>query len=94
MRAKSCTHARSVVEDTVDEERRLMYVGITRAKRRLIITFAGSRSRFGTRMASMPSRFLFEMSGQELPPGWQPYTPGGQKAKKKAARRKATRGKR
>lgn len=65
-------HQRSVDEDTVDEERRLMYVGITRAMHRLVITYTASRSKFGATAESMPSRFLFEMTGQEPPEGWRP----------------------
>ena len=72
-------HKRSIEEDTVDEERRLMYVGITRAKRRLVLTLTASRSQYGTRAESMPSRFLFEMTGQSPPEGWRPWgsTPKG-----------------
>jgi len=46
----------------LEEERRLFYVGATRAKRSLYISFAGNRGRFGD-MDSMPSRFI-----KELPP--------------------------
>jgi DNA helicase II / ATP-dependent DNA helicase PcrA len=63
-------HARSVVEDTIEEERRLMYVGITRAQRQLAITMTKSRAKYGTRVESMPSRFLFEMRGEKPPKGW------------------------
>jgi DNA helicase-2/ATP-dependent DNA helicase PcrA len=88
-------HMRSVEEDTIDEERRLMYVGITRAQERLAITRAASRSRFGTRSESMASRFLFEMQGTEPPEGWMPAQPpdrdaeGRAKPKRKATRKKA-----
>jgi superfamily I DNA/RNA helicase len=60
-------HQRSVQEDTVEEERRLMYVGITRAKRQLTITRVKSRAKYGRREPSLPSRFLFEIKG-ETPP--------------------------
>jgi DNA helicase-2/ATP-dependent DNA helicase PcrA len=69
-------HRRSVEEDTIDEERRLMYVGITRAKRRLVLTLAGSRSQYGSRNDAMPSRFLFEMTGESPPAGWRPWGSG------------------
>ena len=48
----------------VNEERRLMYVGITRARQRLFITLASTRATFGDIAIAMPSRFL-----QEIPEG-------------------------
>ncbi|MBQ5812167.1 UvrD-helicase domain-containing protein [Candidatus Saccharibacteria bacterium] len=56
------------VEDSADleEERRLAYVGMTRAMRRLFLTYAGSRFSFGNRSYNMPSRFLMEL-------GYDPY---------------------
>jgi DNA helicase-2/ATP-dependent DNA helicase PcrA len=80
-------HARSVEEDGVEEERRLMYVGITRARRNLTLTWAKTRAKHGTRVASSPSRFLFEMKGVEPPEGWvaagAPELPPRGKAKKR-----------
>jgi DNA helicase-2/ATP-dependent DNA helicase PcrA len=64
-------HARSVAEDTVEEERRLMYVGITRAQKHLTITCTKTRAKYGTRVESMPSRFLFELRGEAPPKGWK-----------------------
>jgi DNA helicase-2/ATP-dependent DNA helicase PcrA len=55
-------HEKSVKEDGIEEERRLMYVGITRAQRHLTLTRARSRARHGRRTPSPPSRFLLEMS--------------------------------
>lgn len=49
----------------IAEERRLMYVGITRARKKLYITLASSRSQFGDIKIAMPSRFLQEIP-QEL----------------------------
>ena len=60
-------HQRSVQEDTVEEERRLMYVGITRARRHLTITRVKTRARYGRREPCLPSRFLFEMKGEKPP---------------------------
>ncbi|MDD6012303.1 MAG: 3'-5' exonuclease [Oscillospiraceae bacterium] len=47
--------------DDVEEERRLAYVGITRAKRNLYISHANMRMLFGTTQRNMPSRFLVEV---------------------------------
>jgi len=68
-------HQRSVDAGTVDEERRLMYVGITRAQRQLTLSFCRSRARHGTRVPCMPSRFLYEMTGRETPAGWRAAQP-------------------
>ncbi|HTF87709.1 MAG TPA: UvrD-helicase domain-containing protein [Planctomycetota bacterium] len=68
-------HQRAVEEDTIEEERRLMYVGITRAQRHLTITSCAERSKYGTRVACSPSRFLFEIKGQPPPKDWRPARP-------------------
>ncbi len=59
-------HKRSVeVEgDAIDEERRLCYVGITRAQEQLTLSFALSRRKWGKPRETVPSRFLYEMTGQ------------------------------
>jgi DNA helicase-2/ATP-dependent DNA helicase PcrA len=55
-------HNRALTEpDEMEEERRLAYVGITRAMRRLFITHAWSRMLFGTTQYNPPSRFLDEI---------------------------------
>lgn len=52
-------HSRSMLDPTqMEEERRLAYVGITRAKRKLFLSYARSRLYFGTRSNNLPSRFL------------------------------------
>jgi DNA helicase II / ATP-dependent DNA helicase PcrA len=54
-------HSRSIQEQNIEEERRLAYVGITRARERLMMTHATSRSVFGRRSYNMASRFLDEL---------------------------------
>jgi DNA helicase-2/ATP-dependent DNA helicase PcrA len=52
-------HSRSMLNPTeMEEERRLAYVGITRAKEKLFLTYTRSRLYFGTRSGAIPSRFL------------------------------------
>jgi DNA helicase-2/ATP-dependent DNA helicase PcrA len=58
-------HLRSLGEpDELEEERRLCYVGITRARERLYLTHAWSRSLFGSTQYNPPSRFLKEIPEQ------------------------------
>jgi DNA helicase-2/ATP-dependent DNA helicase PcrA len=59
-------HHRAVAQDgdSIDEERRLCYVGITRARDRLTMTLALSRRKWGKPRTTHPSRFLFELTGQ------------------------------
>ena len=55
-------HSRSADDDeTLEEERRLCYVGMTRARARLFLTSAGRRRVFGEYRATEPSRFLSEI---------------------------------
>ncbi|MBQ7202321.1 UvrD-helicase domain-containing protein [Candidatus Saccharibacteria bacterium] len=61
-------------EAGLEEERRLAYVGMTRAMKRLFLTYALSRYSFGSRNYNMPSRFLTEI-------GYNPYGPAGYKDK-------------
>jgi len=53
--------SRSTDEVGIEEERRLLYVGITRAKNRLYLTRAKERKKFGESIPSIPSRFLEEI---------------------------------
>jgi DNA helicase-2/ATP-dependent DNA helicase PcrA len=59
-------HSRSIEEQGVEEERRLAYVGMTRAKERLTLTHAATRTLFGTRAHNLPSRFLDELPQGEI----------------------------
>ncbi len=54
-------HSRSYTEDQIEEERRLMYVALTRARQKLFVSFANSRFYHGRFRLSEPSRFLYEM---------------------------------
>ena len=54
-------HSRALDEGDLEEERRLCYVGITRAQRDLYLTHARARTVFGSRMYGLPSRFLDEI---------------------------------
>ena len=51
-------------EEGLEEERRLCYVGITRAERRLVLTGAARRRLFGEYQSTEPSRFLFEIPSE------------------------------
>jgi DNA helicase-2/ATP-dependent DNA helicase PcrA len=53
-----------VDESGIDEERRLCYVGVTRAQERLTLSMARSRLKWGKPRDTVPSRFLFELIGQ------------------------------
>lgn len=57
-------------EEALEEERRLAYVGMTRAMQELFLTFAASRYAFGGRSYNEPSQFLLEL-------GYNPYGSGG-----------------
>ena len=58
-------HYRSMGDPAqLEEERRLMYVGVTRARERLYLTFAWSRTLFGSTSYSPPSRFLGEIPSE------------------------------
>jgi ATP-dependent DNA helicase Rep len=62
-------HRNAVEEGNVEEERRLAYVGITRAKRTLAITLARKRKQYGELIECAPSRFLDELPEADLE--WQ-----------------------
>ena len=90
-------HLRSAKEDTIDEERRLGYVGITRAEKFLQISWCGERAKGGRKIQRHPSRFLLEIQGKEPPEDWipaghdEPINPIGKKKARKKKRRAARR---
>ena len=59
-------HKNAIEEDNIDEERRLCYVGITRAKSTLTMTLAKERKRFGSVVKCEASRFLDELPEDDL----------------------------
>ncbi|PWV76702.1 DNA helicase Rep [Halomonas sp. A11-A] len=59
-------HRNAIEAGTVEEERRLAYVGITRARRTLTLTLARQRKAFGELMDCAPSRFLDELPAGDL----------------------------
>lgn len=59
-------HRASIESDMVEEERRLFYVGITRAQRELTLSYANQRQRFGEQIECQPSRFLDELDEQHI----------------------------
>ena len=59
-------HQTCIDEDNVEEERRLAYVGITRAQRELIFTYARERRQYGEVVNPEPSRFLQELQADDL----------------------------
>jgi len=59
-------HQNSIDSNTVEEERRLTYVGITRAQSNLTITLCTHRNKFGEKIKTTPSRFLNELPTEVL----------------------------
>ncbi|MDQ1363595.1 MAG: ATP-dependent helicase Rep [Pseudomonadota bacterium] len=59
-------HRTSIMEENIEEERRLAYVGITRAQKQLTITHASRRRRYGEDIECEPSRFLNELPEEHL----------------------------
>jgi DNA helicase II / ATP-dependent DNA helicase PcrA len=57
-------HSRSKLEGGLDEERRLFYVGITRAKRNLTVTHCANRIKYGSPVPCHPSTFLKELDSR------------------------------
>lgn len=59
-------HRSSIEADTIEEERRLAYVGITRARRNLTFTYASKRKQYGEIIDCTHSRFLDELPTEDL----------------------------
>ena len=72
-------HSRSIEEQGIEEERRLCYVGMTRAQERLTLLHASSRMLYGGRNHNLPSRFLDEVPERHVererlrPASWSSY---------------------
>jgi ATP-dependent DNA helicase Rep len=75
-------HRNSIEADTIEEERRLMYVGITRAKKTLTLTHALRRKSGGENLPTTPSRFLDELPADDLE--WEGKTSTRNDEQKKA----------
>lgn len=82
-------HKRSVAMENdmaIDEERRLCYVGVTRAREQLTLSFALTRRKWGKPQKTVPSRFLYEMTGQA-----ENFPPAKELVTKATARRRTRR---
>lgn len=65
-------HHRSLESDaSIDEERRLCYVGVTRAEERLTLSMSLTRMKWGKPKDTKPSRFLYELTGKADHPNYQ-----------------------
>jgi len=59
-------HRNSLEGDSLEEERRLCYVGITRARQTLTLTYADKRKKYGEEISCEPSRFLKELPQDDI----------------------------
>ncbi len=59
-------HRNSIEDNNIEEERRLAYVGITRAQKTLTISLASTRKQFGEKQSTTPSRFIEELPEEDL----------------------------
>lgn len=79
-------HRNSIEDNNIEEERRLAYVGITRAQRTLSMTLAGKRKQFGEMSETTPSRFLDELPKDDVE--WEGF--GEQSVEKNLAKGEET----
>lgn len=77
-------HQSSIDEDNIEEERRLAYVGITRAQERLFFTIARERRQMGELIEPEPSRFLYELPHDDVEWEWQKRQDSDEERKQKA----------
>lgn len=73
-------HQNSIEENSIEEERRLAYVGITRAQKQLTFSYCTHRKRYGEMTDCKPSRFLDELPAEDLE--WTDRTPLDPQVKK------------
>jgi ATP-dependent DNA helicase Rep len=59
-------HREAIDAGSIDEERRLMYVGLTRAQQTLHLSYCSTRKRAGEKVDCAPSRFLAELAQEDL----------------------------
>jgi ATP-dependent DNA helicase Rep len=77
-------HQSSIDAGSVEEERRLMYVGVTRAQRTLHLSYCRLRKRAGEKVDCVPSRFIAELGSEDVRHAGQAL-PADEAAKEKAA---------
>ena len=65
----------NVSEEEAEEERRLFYVAVTRAKKKLFLSYAQTRTIFGSRGVNIPSEFILEIPDEYLEREFLDYTP-------------------
>ncbi|MFQ3248239.1 DNA helicase Rep [Glaciecola sp.] len=79
-------HQSSIDEDNIDEERRLAYVGITRAQKELVFSIARERRQFGEIIQPEPSRFLYELPQDDVEWEFQKKKASAEERKEKGAK--------
>ena len=76
-------HRNSIESDNIEEERRLAYVGVTRAMRELKITYCNNRRMGGEKVETSPSRFLEKLPDEHV--FWEEKTPVSEEQKRAKA---------